>query len=91
MFEGVTHRVSAGGTGRFNGDVRPLGSKKDGNLTWSHIGDNHGNKERAYLFGSLLQHNPMIFFNGCKTTEAATDNDSNPIGVVVVNVQVGIV
>ncbi len=73
------------GTGSAGRRVRPPGTMLDRHLTGRHIDDQTRDEERRDPLGALLEKLGMRALDERQTTDSRTDDDTDAIGVVLVD------
>ncbi len=89
-FVGIADGVGASRAGGDGALARPLRAQHLGDIARSHVGDHHGNKERADAAHAAFHQFAVLVFKGLNAADAAADEDADTGAVVVGDGEAGI-
>jgi len=80
---GISDGVGAGRAGGHGCFARALRAENFGDIPGPHIGDHHGDEERADTAQTALHHFSMLLFEGLDATDAAADEDADTGAIII--------
>ena len=78
------------GTGGGHGDVRPLQTLHDGEMTGHHI-DDGGRHEEGSACGATVDQAAVVLFNQTQAADTGTDRHTDALGICLVDDETGII